>query len=314
MITLRPYNPQTDAARIAQLYNSANPEPVTPERVEEWERNFPRGAIRQYQVALDASGTVVGYGDCWHLPHKPEGKFMLEIVVEPVCRKQGIGARLYRSTLDYSQGIGATWLETHVRDHQPEWLRFAERRGFVIDRHMFESTLDLANLDETRCVNAVEDAHAQGIRFLSLAEVGNTTENRRRLYELNRSCALDIPGSDGTFPGFEDFSKNVFEESWFRAEGQILAVDGQRWAGLSAVGYFPANHSAYNMFTGVERDYRGRHLALALKVLANRFARSLGAVYVRTNNDSKNAPILSVNRKLGYQPQPGFFRCCKALK
>ncbi|HEY7850574.1 MAG TPA: hypothetical protein VIC27_10950, partial [Ktedonobacterales bacterium] len=28
----------------------------------------------------------------------------------------------------------------------------------------------------------------------------------------------------------------------------------------------------------------------------------------RTNNDSQNAPMLAVNRKLGYQPQPGFYR------
>jgi hypothetical protein len=30
--------------------------------------------------------------------------------------------------------------------------------------------------------------------------------------------------------------------------------------------------------------------------------------FVRTDNDSKNAPMLAVNRKLGYKPEPGYYR------
>jgi hypothetical protein len=29
---------------------------------------------------------------------------------------------------------------------------------------------------------------------------------------------------------------------------------------------------------------------------------------MRTNNDSENAPMLAVNRKLGYRPEPGYAR------
>lgn len=313
MITLRPCNPQTDLARIAELYNTANPEPITAERAAEWESHVPEGAVRQYQLAVDATGAVVGYGDCWHYPHMVKSKFMVEIVVDPPCRRQGIGTLLYRSALDYSQENGATGLETKVRDHEPESRHFAEARGFAVDRQIFESTLDLTTFDETPFADVLESVRSQGIRFFSLAETGNTEMNQRRLYDLNRRNVLDIPGSDGTFQRFEDFEKNVFGASWFRPEGQILAADGERWVGLSAVGYFPQTNSAYNMFTGVEREYRGRHLALALKLLANRFAHSLGAAYVRTNNDSQNAPILAVNRKLGYVPQPGYYRMLSRL-
>jgi GNAT superfamily N-acetyltransferase len=61
----------------------------------------------------------------------------------------------------------------------------------------------------------------------------------------------------------------------------------------------------YNMTTGVERDFRGHGLATALEVLAIRCARRYGAAYLRTNNHSENAPMLAVNRKLGYLPEPG---------
>jgi hypothetical protein len=122
------------------------------------------------------------------------------------------------------------------------------------------------------------------------------------LHALNRKNALDIPGWEGEFPRFEDFSKYAFQTSWFRAEGQIIAAEGDVWIGLGAVGYFPATNSAYNMHTGVLKAYRGRHIA-----------RARGADYIRTNNDSHNAPILAVNQSLGYQPQLGFFKYVRVL-
>jgi GNAT superfamily N-acetyltransferase len=195
----------------------------------------------------------------------------------------------------------------------PESLAFAQRRGFAIDRHGLPSRLDLATFDERPFAGAVERAETQGVRFFSLADTGNTLEAREKLYELNRTTGQDIPGSDPTFPPFEDFSRSVFEASWFRADGQILAADGDRWVGLAAVGYNEETRTAYNAFTGVDRDYRGRGLALALKLLAIQRAREYGATSMRTGNDSRNAPILAINRKLGYRPLPGHYRLIRTL-
>ena len=68
-----------------------------------------------------------------------------------------------------------------------------------------------------------------------------------------------------------------------------------------------------NTMTGVRRAYRGRGIALVLKLLAIRYARSLGALFVRTHNDSGNAPMLAINRKLGYQPEPGIYGLKKMM-
>jgi hypothetical protein len=54
-------------------------------------------------------------------------------------------------------------------------------------------------------------------------------------------------------------------------------------------------------------------LAQALKSLSIRFAKEFGADYIITHNDSQNAPMLAVNRKLGYQPLPGVYRLVKQL-
>ncbi len=39
---------------------------------------------------------------------------------------------------------------------------------------------------------------------------------------------------------------------------------------MAAVGYFASAQSMYNMITGVDRAYRGRGIALALKLLSIR--------------------------------------------
>ena len=69
----------------------------------------------------------------------------------------------------------------------------------------------------------------------------------------------------------------------------------------------------YNLMTGVDRAYRSRHIALALKVQSICFAKAFGADSIRTHNDSQNGPMLAINRKLGYQPRPGEYRLIKRV-
>jgi GNAT superfamily N-acetyltransferase len=77
--------------------------------------------------------------------------------------------------------------------------------------------------------------------------------------------------------------------------------------GLSAIAIHPEEKYASNAFTGILREYRGRGLAQALKLQTILLARREGMLSIRTNNDSENAPILTVNQKLGYVPEPGFY-------
>jgi RimJ/RimL family protein N-acetyltransferase len=200
-----------------------------------------------------------------------------------------------------------------VSEAQPQALRFAEQRNFKIERREFESVLNVPDFDERRFAGLIEAVAATGIRFLSFAELGDTPETRAKLYAINRATSLDIPGSDGTFPSFELSSNWLFPAPWFRAEGQLLALDGDDYVGYCSVGYFQDTNTMYNFMTGVDRAYRGRKIAFALKLLAIRFAKSYGADTIRTNNDSQNEAMLAINRKLGYQPQPGLYQLTQKL-
>lgn len=306
-IRLQPLNPQTDFPRIAELRNTSDPVPVNAGLLQEWERQNPQGQIRHRVVALNEQGQIIGYNDTGRDPWMPAGLFDLHLLVDPAWRNQGIGALLYQDALQFSQEQGAAKLQGQVRDNCDACLRFAQARGFQVTRHAFESTLDLAAFDESRFAGHIEAIAASGIRFFTLADLGNTLEAQRRLHALNARLVEDIPGNQGWL-SFEEFLTEVCAASWYRADGQIVAAAGDDWIGMAAVGYFEHTRSMYNMMTGVLQAYRGRGIALALKLLSIRCARSYAATYIRTHNDSENAPMLAINRKLGYQPQPGLYR------
>jgi len=144
-----------------------------------------------------------------------------------------------------------------------------------------------------------------------MADVQDSPGARRKLHELNSLTNLDIPGWDGSLMPFEEFEQWVCGAAWYRPAGQLIAADGDTWVGLAAVQLLPEKQGAYNLTTGVLRSHRGRKIALALKLLAIRYARSQGARHLDTNNDSLNAPMLAINKKLGYRPQPGKYSLVK---
>jgi len=307
---IRPLDTARDFPALATLLAVRDPEPPTPELLREWEGNAPAGLVRQRLVAFDEtdSGPIVGFCDAASWPWEPPHQFWISTVVAPDHRRRGLGAQLADVALAFVREQGATRLAAEVRDNAAEGLRFAERYGFRTDRHIFESRLHLADFDEQRFAGVVGRVEAEGIRFLSLADLGDTDVARRKLYDINATLARDVPGHDGDFMPFEQFQKTVCSASWYRPDGEIIAVIGDTWVGMAAVGYFQNTNSMYNMFTGVDPAWRGRGIALALKLLAIACARRYSAIYISTNNDSENAPMLAINCRLGYQPEPGYYR------
>jgi len=300
--------------RIAELMNMVDREPVNADTLREWLRSAPADRIYRRVAALDEEGQMVGFYTVLRNTWMRPGHFWMRIIVDIADRHLGIGIRLLNDAVAFIRAQNATHIESEVWDNCVICLQFAEKHGFSIERHTFESRLDLSAFDESRFEGTIEAVEASGIRFFTLADLGNTPEAKQKLYEINRLYAADDPSNEGwSFPSFEAFSKRIFEASWFRADGQIIAADGDRWIGLAAVGYYERTNSMHNAFTGVDRAYRGRKIALALKLLAIQCARKYGAKSIMTDNDSLNAPMLAINRKLGYEQEPGIYKLVRKL-
>lgn len=311
LVTLRPADPDQDYDWIAALVTPFEQQRWTAERLREADRTDSAGVRRRRLVAVDSTGLAVGYALLYSSEWMQPGQHWLWLIVDPARRGQKWGAAIYQEGLRLLRADQPTACFTEVRDHDGVSLRFAERRGFRIDRHLFESRLDLRSFDDSRFAGLIDSVRSEGIRLFSLAEVGDTTENRHKLWEVNRETSLQIPGSTGGFPDFDAFNTIFNTSAWFDPAGQILAADGDQFVGLSAVGYFAEDHSAYNLMTGVLKSYRGRKIAQALKLLSVRYALSTPADVLRTHNDSENEPMLRINDKLGYVPQPGLYRLLK---
>ena len=55
-------------------------------------------------------------------------------------------------------------------------------------------------------------------------------------------------------------------------------------------------------YAGTARSHRGRGLATLAKLASTRAARDAGVERITTENDVENAPMLAINRRLGFEP------------
>jgi GNAT superfamily N-acetyltransferase len=309
-ILIRPFAGEFD--QVAPLLGVFYSDGLTPQEMREWHERFPADGKRSRLVA-DADGRIVGYANVSHGLWDRRGKFSLTLVVEPEYRRRGIGQVLLAAAERFAREQGGAELATTARDSDEESVVFARKRGFAIDRQMFESVLDVPAFDESRFAGVVEQVRAGGIRFFTMAEAPDETSRRRLYDDVARHSEPDSPGYDlEEFVPYEHWYKHVFESESVSLDRIFVAAEGETYAGV-AVLERRANGALYNGYTGVHREFRGRKIALALKLLTVRKAREMGAPHIRTHNDSLNGPMLAINRKMGYVQQPGNFSLKKQL-
>ena len=296
----------TDLPDIVRIDSPYESQPITIDQIRQWFQYNPPGRVQRRMVSVDGNDTVTGYGGYVHEADAPNQHFTVWVIVASDLHGQGIGSALWDTLVKDLREQGATRLFSDVRDNDPQSLAFAEHRGFAIDQLFFNYELDLTTFDETPYLPTIAALETQGIRFCALADFPDTQETRRKLYDLNTNYVLDNPEKRApwTFPRFEEF---VIRAPWFCREAQFLAVDGDQWIGMAPVSLSPETHSAHNLYTGVLPAYRGRKIATSLKVLAVRYACRNGAHSLLTDSNLRNAPILAINRKMGYKPQPGTY-------
>jgi RimJ/RimL family protein N-acetyltransferase/GNAT superfamily N-acetyltransferase len=315
-IIFRPAEPDRDFGQLAAWFSTLEDERTTESGLKEYfEKQEKRIA---QQVAEDERGELMGF--YWLVRDKSiPDRSNFDLFVKPEHRGQGIGRRLYEGMVRAAMDAGTKKLRVTVRDHWPECRAFAERRGFKEVRHHFGMSLDLDAFDDRPYDGILTRLKDEGFRFTSMEELGNTEDAQRMLYTLNDTAASTTPGTDGehAWVSFEDFQKSVCQSDWYKPDGQLVVIDKATgaWAAMSAITRMEGNDYAYNLFTGVDMSYRGRKLAQAVKILALRYAREVLKVHtVRTHHNTKNQPMIAIDRKLGYVQMPGTFLMEKKLE
>jgi GNAT superfamily N-acetyltransferase len=335
--SIRPLRLPDDYEAIAELINCCVTEPTTAEELmlqdakmyktgkPFWNENGRLiGYDRERIAAVDANGRLIGFASCWRAPWTSPGTLSSTFIVDSRCRGFGIGSKLLEQMEHYAARLRADKLQTTVNDDDPYSCSFAERHGFVNERQLFKNRLDLSSFCDKEgsaflaSLESIENSEAaleriRCIRFLTLQdEPGEHSE--KKLYGLCKHTEADVPGAARAFPDFTEWQQWSLYQNGFRPELVLIAADGDRFVGIAQLLQNGQTGGFHHEFTGVERAYRRRGIATALKLRSIRLALNVKASYLSTDNDSHNAPMLAINRRLGFQPVPGHYRYAKQLR
>ena len=199
-----------------------------------------------------------------------------------------LATQLFELAEGHADELGAEGLIASFYEN-PAGVAFARTRGFRQMRAETESILD------PRTVTELPPAD------VDLRPVSGV--DPRLVHAVDVEATLDVPQTETVdhIP-YGEWRQYVLENPLFADEGSFVAMVDDVAAAVSLLVADPESGRAMNMFTGTLRAYRGRGLALAVKLATTHWAAANGITQIVTDNDETNAGMLAINRRLGYKP------------
>lgn len=278
---------------MAALLRDLMPERiVTPARVRR--RGHDDGLTRARGWLASEGDTVVGWAEArlrWGGSQTHRGSFW--IGVRPEQRGRGIGTALYERTQRHLDALGALVERSHATSD--EGRQFLERRGFRPGLTTTFSSLD---------PEAVEQPERPAPPGFTLGTVTELADRPRDLFTLYAATERDLPGEHGmTEDEYDEWLEETLHHPDLARDGSFVVLDAA--ARPVALAWLIADLEqgrAENEMTGTLRELRGRGLARAAKLATIRWAAANGITTILTSNHDENAPMLGLNRSLGYRP------------
>ncbi len=292
-----------DAAAAAALRAIVTPElVVTPETYAYRMRTTPPAARRRWWCA-DADGDVVGLASAGLVVETSEpGVVAVDLDVHPDHRRRGIGAELLARVEEHARAVGGRRLFAWGRNDDAT-------RGFAGAHGYAESSSSEMLVVDPRDVERPEVPPGVELRPFAAFE-----DDPSPIYRADTAAVVDEPHE----VRFDSIGYDGWLERWWGQpivdrEASIAAVaDGT----VVAITWLHADRAlgrAWNNGTGTLPGYRGRGLAQLVKRESLARAAELGITAVYTGNLAENAPMLAVNRKLGYRPYSTMLTFVKTL-
>ena len=275
----------------------------------EWERIDPPKDL--WRVVVEApEGVPAASGDVGpgSFP-RPDGSLHLGVGVARAHRGKGIGSALLDGLEAEARRRGAPRIFSGANVAIAGSLEWAEKRGYREIGRRIKSYVDVRTFDRSAFAGAIEQVRGSGIRLVTIGELltGRDEAAReafwRSLYEAEAPMWEDVPWAEPVphWP-YEKFHTMMVESGKLAADASIVALDGDRIVGLTTTAR--ERERGYTWLTGTAREYRGRKIALALKVEMLARAGEAGLRWMLTANDEPNKAMRGINAKLGYVMLP----------
>jgi GNAT superfamily N-acetyltransferase len=298
MLDVRPASSDEDLAHVARIVSTVTPDiPTSVDEMRWQEEHYPGG--RRFVAWL--GGVPVGAGGAGRAYSYPADFPALwgNLSVLPGHRRRGVGAALLAAISDVARTAGKTMLMGRTTADRVEAIEFLEHRGFVEHERMKVVRLDLVGAPAP----AIEPP--PGIEITSLGARPDLVDG---VYAVALEALPDIPGDGPMAPGtVEEFRVRDVDRASIPPGGFAVAVAAASgrvvgYANLMRVAGNPT--VAWHGMTAVGRSWRGRGVASALKRATIAWAAANGIEALETANDTDNAPMRTVNERLGYRPLP----------
>jgi GNAT superfamily N-acetyltransferase len=283
--TIRPLDAAVELAAFLAVSNQPDTTPLSEADWREGERRRPG----RHLVAEDAAGRIAAIATMRD-SEMTTGAAEVRLVVDRGRRGRGVGRTLAAAVEEQLRSTAGAAVITFVRDDDTGSRAWAERRGFAVFDHTFESRLDLTRFDAAPHRWAVERAAEAGLAI-------EPCQDGERLHELVVALLPDVPAAALSTPSRAEFQRTVVDRA---GTFSLVARDGETLVGLAIV-VRSGTDGAWNWLTGVRPAYRGHGLARALKVAAAEEARRRGRRWLGAQNNAVNAPMLAVNDALGFR-------------
>ena len=237
------------------------------------------------------------------------GQCHFSLVVTADHRRRGNGAKLYKEAEAFAVGRQSHQLWTAYHESTDNSAAtFLKSRGFKPLERNLPSTCDLLTFEPKDHLDAVKRVEGQGIELTTYAQIGDSPNHTRYLFELEESARSVQPFREvgpHILASYEDWEKE------FERRDQTAIFIARNHEDRSFVGVVTGLEW---YFTATDRDWSGRGIATALKVICMREAKARGIETMDTENHEDNLGMLKINRRLGFFFGDPEVACIKPLR
>lgn len=306
--------PDADRAAMTDIWNGVWAEwldgerPISVDAYVDVDRLTHAPEVVHRFLVRDGRGQVVGFGQAvWR--DGEDGASFAKLFVSPDHRGAGVGRMLGSALANVARANGRTGMTVEAVEGGPLAV-VLERSGFRPDMVVEQNRARVAEADDSLLSDWVARGEAAGDYSL-VAYDAPCPDDLVAGFNEARHIMNDAPRFEGEPEAhFTVAEQRAAEESWIAShiDSWMLGVrhdPSGSIVGLSEM-HLPINQPwiVYQGDTGVAPDHRGHGLGAWMKAVNHLRLRAErpDVELIQTWNASANAPMLRINRALGFRP------------